>query len=156
MYTMPALPRIAGVLALSCLAACATTNTQASRPNLSPWPEIRPDFRVAALRVRMHEYSITFAAAVDSAATTIERRASDPAIQRNALLWRVRAIPDMRTACFRLEAVAALVDAWIFARQMDQLFRAGAGATAFGSFQPDAVETSHALLRQMREIAGSI
>jgi hypothetical protein len=156
MYTMPAIPRIGGLLALSCLAACATTNTQAPRPNLNPWPEIRPGFRVAALRVRLHEYSVTFAAAVDSAATTIERRASDQAIQRNALLWRVRAIPEMRTACFRLEAVAALVDAWIFARQMDQLFSEGAGASAFGPFQPEAVETSHRLLRELRQIAGSI
>jgi hypothetical protein len=56
-------------LALSSLEACATTPD--SRPDLSPWPEIRTDFRVAALRLRMHEYSTTFAAAVDLAATAI-------------------------------------------------------------------------------------
>ncbi len=72
------------------------------------------------------------------------------------MLWKIRAIPEMRKACFRLEAVSALVDAWIFARQMDQLFTEGAGTAAFGTFQPEAVEVSHRLVQQMREIGGSI
>jgi len=145
---------MAACLALSSIVGCATAG--ASRPDLSAWPEIRPDFRVAALRLRMHEYSITFAAAVDLAATAIEQRAADATIQRNALLWRVRAVPEMRKACFRLEPVGALVDAWILARQMDQLFSEGAGTSAFGTFQPEAVETSRGLVRQMREIGASI
>ena len=151
---MPALKHMAAFVALSFLAACASTH--ASRPDLSPWPEIQPDFRVAALRLRMHEYSTTFAAEVDLAATAIERRAADPTIQRNALLWRVRAVPEMRKACFRLEPVGALVDAWILARQMDQFFTEGAGTSAFGTFQAEAVEISRGLVRQMREIGGSI
>jgi hypothetical protein len=72
-----------------------------------------------ALRMRMHEYSTTFAADVDLAATAIEQRAADSFVRRNALQWRVRSIPKMRKACFRLEPVGALVDAWIFARQME-------------------------------------
>jgi hypothetical protein len=62
----------------------------------------------------------------------------------------------MRKACFRLEPVSALVDAWIFARQMDHLFSEGAGAAAFGPFQPDAVAVSRRLVEQMREIGASI
>ena len=148
--------RTAACLALSSLVACASLGKKPTRPDLKPWPEIRPDFRVEALRARMHEYSITFAAEVDLAATAIERRAADSTVRRNALLWRVRAIPEMRKACFRLEPVGALVDAWIFARQMDQLFSEGAGAGAFGTFQPEAVEVSRRLVDQMREIGGSI
>jgi hypothetical protein len=136
--------------------ACASMSTKSTQPNLKPWPEIRTDIRVEPLRARMYEYSITFAAEVDLAAAAIERRAGDSIVRRNALLWRVRAIPEMRKACFRLEPVSALIDAWIFARQMDQLFREGAGADAFGAFQPEAVEVSRRLVEQMREIGGSI
>ena len=148
--------RMAVCLALSTLVACAGLGKKPSRPDLKPWPEIRPDFRVETLRMRMHEYSITFAADVDLAATAIERQAADSTVRRNAILWRVRAIPEMRKACFRLAPVGALVDAWIFARQMDQFFRDGAGAGAFGAFQPEAVEVSRRLVQQMREIGGSI
>jgi hypothetical protein len=148
--------RLAICLALSTLVACAAMGKKPSRPDLKPWPEIRPDFRVETLRMRMHEYSITFAADVDLAAAAIERQATDPTVRRNAVLWRVRGIPEMRKACFRLAPIGALVDAWIFARQMNQLFGDGAGAGAFGAFQPDAVEVSGRLVAQMRAIAGSI
>ena len=143
-------------LALCSLVACSSLGKQSTRPDLNPWPEIRPDFRVEALRARMHEYSITFAAQVETAATAIEQRGADATVRRNALLWRLRGIPEMRKACFRLEPIAALVDAWIFSRQMDQLFSDGAGAQAFGSLQPEALEVSHRLVAQMREIGGSI
>ena len=148
--------RMAVCLALSTLVACASLGKKPSRPDLHPWPELRRDFRVETLRMRMHEYSITFAADVDLAATAIERQAADSTVRRNATLWRARAVPEMRKACFRLAPVGALVDAWIFARQMNQFFRDGAGAGAFGAFQPEAVETSHRLVQQMREIGGSI
>jgi hypothetical protein len=151
-----ALMRVAACLALASLVACAGLGKKPEQPNLKPWPEIRPDFRVEWLRARMHEYSITFAAEVDLAATAIEGRAADSTVRRNAVLWRVRAIPEMRKACFRLEPVGALVDAWIFARQMDQLFSEGAGAGAFGTLQPEAIGVSRRLVDQMREIGGSI
>ena len=150
-----ALWHTAACLALASLVGCAL-NTKPTQPNLQPWPEIRPDFRVESLRGRMHEYAITFAAAVDLAATSLERRAADSTVRRNALLWRVRGIPEMRKACFRLEPVGALVDAWVFARQMEQLFHDGAGAGAFGTFQPEVVAVSHRLVEEMREIGSSI
>ena len=80
--------RIAVCLALSCLVGCASLAKKPTQPDLEPWPEIRPDFRVETLRTRMVEYSITFAAQVDFASTAIERRAADLTVQRNALLWR--------------------------------------------------------------------
>ncbi len=79
-----ALMRVAACLALASLAACASVGKKPKQPDLKPWPEIRPDFRVESLRARMHEYSITFAAEVDLAATAIERRAADSTVRRNA------------------------------------------------------------------------
>ena len=110
--------RTAVCLALSVLVACATVSKKSTHPNLEPWPEIRPDFRKEELRVRMTEYAITFAADVDLAASAIYLHGFHRAWR---LLWKTRAIPEIRKACFRPEPVMALIDAWIFARQMDQL-----------------------------------
>ena len=144
------------VFLLTSLVGCASLSKKSTQPDLDPWPEIRSNFRVEALRQRMHEYSITFAAEVDLAAAAIERRATDPTTRRNALLWKVRALPEMRKACFRLEPVSALIDAWILARQMDLFFDGGAGTGAFGTYQPEAVDVSRRLVAQMREIGVSI
>jgi hypothetical protein len=148
--------RTAVCVALSFLVACASLSKKSTHPNLEPWPEIRSDFRMETLRVRMTEYAITFAADVDLAASAIDLRATDSTVRRNALLWKTRAIPEMRKACFRLEPIMALIDAWIFARQMEQLLSEGAGAGALGTFQPEAVEVSRRLVAEVREIGGSI
>src|SRR5262245_56284050 len=153
---MRRLLELAALPVLCCLVGCAGFGRKPVRPDVSAWPEIRADYRVETLRASLREYSISFAAGVDLAATAIERRATDASVKRNALLWKLRAIPEMRQACFRPEAVAALVDAWTFARQMDQLFREGSGTNAFGIFQPEALEVSGRLVAQMREITNAI
>ena len=150
------LMRTAVGLALCSLVACSSMLKSPEQASVKPWPEIRSDYRVETLRARLYEYSITFAAEVELAAKSIEQRTADATVRRNALLWRVRAIPEMREACFRMEPVSGLVDAWTLARQMDQLFSEGAGTGAFGTFQPEVVEVSRSLLDQLREIGGSI
>ena len=134
--------RTAVGLALCSLVACSSMLTAPEQADIKPWPEIRSDFRVETLRASLYEYSITFAAEVDFTASSIEQRTTDATVRRNALLWRIRAIPEMRKACFRMEPVGGLVDAWTLSRQMDQLFSEGAGASAFGTFQPEVVAVS--------------
>jgi hypothetical protein len=154
MLRMPA-ARAAACLAFTTLAACATLDKTPPAPDLAPWPEIRPDFRVEALRSRLTEYAVTFAAAVESAAASIERQAADAGVRRNAILWRTRGIPEMRKACFRPEPAAGLVDAWTLARQMDHFF-SRAGADDFGALQPVAVAASRRMLDEIRAIGASI
>ena len=148
--------RLTACLALSAIAACGSLGKTPPRSDVTPWPQIRDDFRVDTLRIRLQEYSITFAADVDLTATSIEQRAADAAVRRNALLWRLRAVAEMRKACFRAGPLSGLIDAWTLAHQMDALLTTGAGAKAFGPFQPEAVETSRRLLVQIQEIASSI
>ena len=100
-------------------------------------------------------YSITFAAE----SISLLRRSNDGLPNRQSGATPCSGGSAQYPRCgrrFRLEPIAALIDAWIFARQMDQLFRDGAGAGAFGTFQPEAVEISRRLADQMREIGGSI
>jgi hypothetical protein len=150
------LARLTACVAVSALSACGDLGKAHPRADVTPWPQIRADYRVGVLRIRLQEYSITFAADVDLAATSIERRAADAAVRRNALLWRLRAVAEMRKACFRSGPLSGLVDAWTLAQQMDRLLTTGAGGTAFGPFQPEAVAVSGRLLTQIQEVAASI
>ena len=150
------LMRTAAGLALCSLAACTSLLPSPGQADVKPWPEVRSDYRVETLRARLYEYSITFAAEVDLTASSIEQRTTDTTVRRNALLWRIRAIPEMRKACFRMEPASGLIDAWTLSRQMDQFFSEGAGAAAFGPFQPEAVAASRRLVDNLREIGGSI
>ena len=95
---------VAGVfmcLAAMWLSSCASMQSAPPKPILSPWPDMRTDFRLEVLRGRLQEYAITFGAEIDLAAASIERRTNDVNIQRNALTWRLRSVPEMRKACFR-------------------------------------------------------
>jgi len=163
--TRPAVSRVsprhpvAGVvlcLAVTWLSSCASMQTAQPKPNLSPWPDIRTDFRPEVLQGRLREYAITFGAEIDLVAASIERRTDDAIIRRNALTWRLRSVPEMRKACFRPEAVPALVDAWTLARQMEALFTTGASASAFGPFQKDVVDVSSRLVAGVRDIGSYI
>ena len=139
-------------LAALWLSSCASMQTAPPKPNLSPWPEMRTDFRLEVLKARLQEYAITFGAEIELAATSIERRTNDVNIQRNALMWRLRSVSEMRKACFRPEPIPALLDAWTLARQMEALFTTGAAANAFGPFQQDVVEVSSRLAAGVRDI----
>ena len=138
------------------LSSCASMQTAPPKPNLSPWPDMRTDFRLEVLKGRLQEYAITFGAEIDLVAASIERRTKDVTIQRNALTWRLRSIPEMRKACFRAEPVPALFDAWTLARQMEALFTTGAEANAFGPFQKDVVDVSSRLVTEVRDIGAYI
>jgi len=148
--------RLTACAGFAAIGACGGAGKTPPRADVTSWPQIRSDYRVDSLRIRLQEYSITFAADVDLTATSIEQQSIDAAVRRNALLWRLRAVAEMRKACFRSGPLSALVDAWTLARQMDQLLATGAGARAFGRFQPEAVEVSGRLLAQVQEIASSI
>ena len=63
------LMRTAVGLAFSSLVACTSLLKNPEQADIKPWPEIRSDFRVESLRARLYEYSITFAAEVDLAAS---------------------------------------------------------------------------------------
>ena len=143
-------------LAAMCLSSCASMQSAPPKPILSPWPDMRTDFRLEVLRGRLQEYAITFGAEIDLAAASIERRTNDVNIQRNALTWRLRSVPEMRKACFRPEPLPALIDAWTLARQMEALFTTGAAANAFGPFQQDVIDVSRRLVGGVREIGVDI
>lgn len=114
------------------------------------------NYRYEVLWMHMREFSITFAAEVETCANRIRESSDDPLVHRRSLLWKARSIPEMRKACFRPDPLSALFDAWILSRQMQEFFAKGAGADAFGPFQPEVVAVCEGLVTQILEIRDAL
>jgi hypothetical protein len=53
-------------------------------------------------------------------------------IRREALLWKIQAVPIMRETLFHANPYIALGDTWVFLTQMDGYFQSGPGRQALG------------------------
>ena len=142
---------MAGMAGLSAtLTACAAPRSGQSGADAIDG--LRADYRRRALSVAMNEYAAEFAAVVEGAADAIAASADSSDVRRNALLWKMNAIPRARVACFRYAPLAAQFDMWTFALQMEAFFVSGAGREVFGDQQPLAIEASRRLVSEIREI----
>jgi hypothetical protein len=90
-----------------------------------------------------------------TAADQIIAGTTNRAIQRQALLWKIDAVPSLRQALFRPNPLGAVLDAWVMAFQMDDYFAKGAGKDALGDSHPIAVQACRHLETALAAIATS-
>ena len=90
-----------------------------------------------------------------TAADQIIAGTTNRAIQRQALLWKLEAVPALRQALFRPNPLGAVLDAWVMAFQMDDYFAKGAGKTALGDAHLIAVKACRQLETELATIATS-
>jgi hypothetical protein len=123
--------KVLALTALLCFLACS------SSPKMTPLMEHAgvKDMTAAELRMRMHEFAVRYPVLIEEAAYRIESGTADPEIWKQALLWKIYAIPAYHKAMFRLDPYAALMDTWVLTVQMRDYFEEGAGARAFGDGQ---------------------
>jgi|GEM_PF-3218316 len=136
-------------IALLCVSACS------SSPGMTPLMEhagVR-DMSAAELRIRMHEFAVRYPVLIEEAAYRIEAGTDDPEIYKQALLWKIYAIPAYHKAMFRLDPYAALIDTWVLTVQMRDYFATGPGAGAFGEGQAVALEAAEGMERELAGIA---
>jgi hypothetical protein len=124
---------------------------EAKKKNQTTGPST--DMAMAEVRSRVYEYSERFAGVVETAADDIMFGTSDPKIARNALLWKINAIPACHLAVFQSNPLAGAIDVWALAAQMADFFSTGNGRDLFGEWQPVAVEASSLLETEIRVLA---
>ena len=101
------------------------------------------------LQIRINEFSTHFAHEVEASADKIMSRTTDPAIRRQALIWKIYAIPACKAAATSGDPLMAFIDTWTFVLQMTDYFETGGGKEAFGELQPIAITTSRSLELQI-------
>jgi len=101
--------------------------------------------KIQGLRYKVLGFVGLFSATVEDTADVIAARTTEPVVRKNALLWKMNAIPAALTASVHPDPLATLVDAWALSAQMEQYFSAGAGTALFGAQQRLSVDASREL-----------
>ena len=108
------------------------------------------------LNLQMHEFYLWFSGKVEATADSIISLSSDPQVDKNALQWKMYAIPAAQKAILIDDPLASLIDAAALCFQQSNFFREGAGAGLFGPWQYLAIETSRQLENETRNIAAGL
>jgi hypothetical protein len=96
-----------------------------------------------------------FCGELEAAADQIIGGTTNQAIRRNALLWKIEAVPIVRQTLFHANPFVALGDTWVFVWQMTDYFKSGLGRQALGDSAPIAVAACENLEKQLTEVAVS-
>jgi hypothetical protein len=80
---------------------------------------------------------------IEQTADQIIAGATNAAVQRAALLWKVEGVPALRAALFQPDPYTAQFDSWVLCFQMVNYFETGPGKLSLGEASPIAVAACH-------------
>jgi hypothetical protein len=120
------------------LTACST-----AAPRQTGFQEmLGSDVSARELRIRTTDYALTFSQTVEFAADSILALTSDPAVTRNALVWKIYAVAAIYRSAALPDPLMATIDSRVLTYQMRDFFTTGNGRSLFGALQPLAVEAT--------------
>ena len=115
------------------------------------------DTTSAELRLKVHAFAGRFERTVESAADIIIENTDDPTIRRNALIWKIYAIPEVQKAAFLYDPLAGLIDVAALCGQLKQFFEPrGGGEDLFGEWQLEVVAATRMLDDEVWELGRSL
>jgi len=108
------------------------------------------------VRLRMRALIEPLSGAIIESADRIMAGTTNRAVRREALVWKLEAVPALREALFRPNPFVAAMDAWVLTFQMGNYFESGPGRAALGDAAPVAVTTCQALAAEIERVAASM
>jgi AraC-like DNA-binding protein len=108
------------------------------------------------IRVRMRALVQPMSSVIVTSADQIMSGTTDPAIRREALLWKIEAVPAVRESLFHASPMMSIADAWVLTFQMRDYFEKGPGATALGDAHTIAVTTSQNMEAELARVAATL
>lgn len=133
---------------------------QVSAQPVQTEPEVHAPSDIAAnseqFRLRMRGLVQPLTGEIVATADEIIASTDDPTIRRNALLWKIEAVPALREALFQPDSITALTDAWVLSIQMADYFSSGPGKDGLGAAHAMAVAACERLERELARVAASL
>jgi hypothetical protein len=126
-----------------------------SGPQTSAMMKQSPNVQVSQQQVRLatHVFVGRFSGVVENAADEIIAATDDPAVRRNAILWKISAVSVGQRAAFQEDPLAGYLDLWILCEQMEQFFMEDSGKDLFGEHQQIAVRASRQIADEAESLA---
>ena len=108
------------------------------------------------LRAIMNDVVLQVSTGMEASADAIIQASEDPAVRKNALLWKTNGIASCFQAATRHDPLAAFLDIWILNKQSLNLFRQPQPLPLFGDSQAIAVRYCLRVENAMQEILNRI
>jgi len=108
---------------------------------------------IVEYKLRLNEFGHRFSGIVELTADEIISKASDNEIKKQALLWKIYAIPAMIRSLSINDPIAAGIDAWILSVQLLQYCEEGYGKDLFGEYQALAIKASKLIVSDVEQLA---
>jgi len=138
----------------------AGTGCQVTAPSQQMEGKIhsRDDIAVNAQQLRLRTRALVepFCGLIVDSADRIMAGTTNRVIQREALRWKIEAVPAMREALFLQNPFAAITDAWVLTWQMTDHFESGEGEEALGDAAAVARTTCSYLESEITSIVASV
>jgi hypothetical protein len=140
-------------IAVAALAAGAC----ASVPTRSAAMQSSPGIRLSAKELQLRDFEMgrSLSTRIAEAADQIIAQSMEPAVRRNAMLWKISAVPLVQEAALRNDPHVAGVDLLAFSIQQVDYFTAGSGRSTFGPAQAIAIEAARDAARDVMEFVSS-
>jgi len=97
-----------------------------------------------------------YSAEIEAAADKIILESPSVAARRQALVWKIEAIPVMQASLLNTDPVAAALDTWAFIFQMTAYMERPAVKQGFGEFHPVVTETLKNMDAEMEQLVREV
>ncbi len=108
---------------------------------------------ITEYKIRLREFGYRFSGIVELSADEIISITSDNEIKKQALQWKIYAIPAMIRSLSINDPLAAGLDSWILSVQMLQYFKDGYGKELFGEYQNIAITACELIVHDVENVA---
>jgi len=104
------------------------------------------------IRLRMRALVEPFSGAIIESADRIMAGTTNHTVRREALRWKIEAVPTLRETLFRPNPLVAIMDTWVLTWQISDYFESGHGKAALGEAAPVALATCQHLEHQIETV----
>jgi hypothetical protein len=150
MCTSPAI--VSRVLWIALAASSVGCGVSMRPPKVDSRAEVDVAVNANQARLRMRSLVGPMCGEIERTADQIAARATDPAVRRAALRFKIDAVPALSAALFQPEPMTAVLDTWVFFNQMADFFETGVGKEQLGDSAPVAVASCRRLEQEIADV----